>query len=110
MSTLKKEIVIRVAALDDAEELLEIYAPYVRETAITFEYEVPSPEEFRERIAHTLEKYPYLVAEHDGKIVGYAYVSPFKERAAYAWAVETYLYVDQYCTRMGIGKKLPSAL
>ena len=56
MSTLKKEIVIRVAALDDAEELLKIYAPYVRETAITFEYEVPSPEEFRERIAHTLEK------------------------------------------------------
>lgn len=70
MSTLKKEIVIRVAALDDAEELLEIYAPYVRETAITFEYEVPSPEEFRERIAHTLEKYPYLVAEHDGKSRG----------------------------------------
>ena len=102
MSTLKKEIVIRVAALDDAEELLEIYAPYVRETAITFEYEVPSPEEFRERIAHTLEKYPYLVAEHDGKIAGYAYVSPFKERAAYAWAVETSIYVDQNCKRMGI--------
>ena len=110
MSTLKKEIVIRVAALDDAEELLEIYAPYVRETAITFEYEVPSPEEFRERIAHTLEKYPYLVAEHDGKIVGYAYVSPFKERAAYAWAVETSIYVDQNCKRMGIGKNLHSAL
>ena len=109
-STLKKEIAIRVAALDDAEELLEIYAPYVRETAITFEYEVPSPEEFRERIAHTLEKYPYLVAEHDGKIVGYAYVSPFKERAAYAWAVETSIYVDQNCKRMGIGKKLHSAL
>ena len=110
MSTLKKEIVIRVAALDDAEELLEIYAPYVRETAITFEYEVPSPEEFRERIAHTLEKYPYLVAEHDGKIEGYAYVSPFKERAAYAWAVETSIYVDQNCKRMGIGKNLHSTL
>ena len=110
MSTLKKEIVIRVAALDDAEELLEIYAPYVRETAITFEYEVPSLEEFRERIAHTLEKYPYLVAEHDGKIVGYAYVSPFKERAAYTWSVETSIYVDQNCKRMGIGKKLHSAL
>ena len=70
MSTLKKEIVIRVAALDDAEEFLEIYAPYVRETANTFEYEVPSPEEFRERIAHTLEKSPNLVADHDGKIAG----------------------------------------
>ena len=101
---------IRTVRLDDAEELLELYAPYDRETAITFEYEVPSPEEFRERIAHTLEKYPYLVAEHDGKIAGYAYVSPFKERAAYAWAVETSIYVDQNCKRMGIGKKLHSAL
>ena len=62
-----------------------------------YKRQVPSPEEFRERIAHTLEKYPYLVAEHDGKIVGYAYVSPFKERAAYAWAVETSIYVDQNC-------------
>ena len=101
---------IQVAQIADAKKLLAIYAPYVRETAITFEYEVPSPEEFRERIAHTLEKYPYLVAEHDGKIVGYAYVSPFKERAAYAWAVETSIYVDQNCKRMGIGKKLHSAL
>ena len=50
------------------------------------------------------------MAEHDGKIVGYAYVSPFKERAAYAWAVETSIYVDQNCKRMGIGKKLHSAL
>ena len=71
MSTLKKEIVIRVAALDDAEELLEIYAPYVRETAITFEYEVPTIEEFAVRIAHTLERYPYLVAKYNGEIVGY---------------------------------------
>ena len=110
MSTLKKEIVIRVAALDDAEELLKIYAPYVRETAITFEYEVPSPEEFRERIAHTLEKYPYLVAEHDGKIVGYAYVSPFKERAAYAWAVETSIYVRREGRRQGVGRALYAAL
>ena len=101
---------IRVAALDDAEELLKIYAPYVRETAITFEYEVPSPEEFRERIAHTLEKYPYLVAEHDGKIVGYAYVSPFKERAAYAWAVETSIYVRREGRRQGVGRALYAAL
>ena len=55
MSTLKKEIVIRVAALDDAEELLEIYAPYVRETAITFEYEVPSLEEFKDRMRQTMK-------------------------------------------------------
>ena len=109
-STVKKEVTIRVAAVDDAKALLEIYAPYVRETAITFEYEVPSVEEFRRRIAHVLEKYPYLVAEYGGKIVGYAYVSPFKERAAYGWAVETSIYVDQNCRHMGIGKKLHEAL
>ena len=83
------EIKIRPATEADAAEILNIYAPYITDTAITFEYDVPTLEEFTGRIRHTLEKYPYLVAEHDGKIVGYAYVSPFKERAAYAWAVET---------------------
>ena len=67
------EIKISVAGPQDAEELLEIYAPYVRDTAVSFEYTVPSPEEFRQRIIHTLEKYPYLKAEKDGEVVGYAY-------------------------------------
>ena len=58
---------IRVATEEDAEELLQIYRPYVEETVITFEYEVPSAEEFRQRITHTLEKYPYLVAEKEGR-------------------------------------------
>ncbi len=75
-------ISIRTATEDDAEELLAIYAPYVKQTAITFEYDVPSKKDFKSRISHTLEKYPYLVAEEDGKIVGYAYVSPFKENTA----------------------------
>ena len=65
---------IRRATENDAEALLKIYAPYVEHTAITFEYEVPSVEEFRSRIRHTLEKYPYLAAELDGKIVGYGNV------------------------------------
>lgn len=60
------DIHIRVASEDDAEEILAIYAPYVIKTAITFEYEVPTLEEFRGRIRHTLQKYPYLVAEQDG--------------------------------------------
>ena len=93
MSTLKKEIVIRVAALDDAEELLEIYAPYVRETAITFEYEVPSLEEFKDRMRQTMKKYPYLVAEQNGEILGYSCAGAFKGRAAYDWAVETTIYI-----------------
>lgn len=64
-------ISIRTATEDDAEELLAIYAPYVEQIAITFEYDVPSEDEFRKRISHTLEKYPYLVAEENGKIAGY---------------------------------------
>ena len=99
-------ISIRTATEDDAEELLAIYAPYVKQTAITFEYDVPSKKDFKSRISHTLEKYPYLVAEEDGKIVGYAYVSPFKERAAYDWSVETSIYVDMIQKRKGIGRLL----
>lgn len=99
-------IMIRMAAEADAEEILAVYAPYVTQTAITFEYEVPSVGKFRERIRRTLERYPYLAAEEAGKIVGYAYVSPFKDRAAYDWAVETSIYVKWGYHRQGIGKKL----
>lgn len=106
----EKKIQIRVAAEDDAESLLAKYAPYIEHTAITFEYEVPSIEEFKGRIHNTLKRYPYLVAEMDDAICGYAYVSPFHERAAYDWAVETSIYVDQYKKGMGIGKKLYEAL
>lgn len=101
---------IRMATPLDAEELLAIYAPYVTDTAITFEYTVPSIEEFRERIQHTLKKYPYLVAEDADGIVGYAYAGPFKERAAYDWAVETTIYVNRNKKKQGIGKELYYAL
>lgn len=101
---------IRVATPQDAEALLAVYAPYVTDTAITFEYEVPSLTEFRERIRHTLERYPYLVMEQDGEILGYAYAGPFKERAAYDWAVETTIYVKQGMKEQGIGRKLYQAL
>ena len=74
---------------------LQSMHPMCSETAITFEYDVPSTEEFARRITHTLEKYPYLVAEKDHTILGYAYAGPFHERAAYDWAVETSIYVDQ---------------
>ncbi len=101
---------IRVAQIADAKELLAIYAPYVRETAITFEYEVPTIEEFAVRIAHTLERYPYLVAKYNGEIVGYAYAGPFHERPAYDWAVETSIYVRQDRKGQGIGRALYDAL
>ena len=82
-------LTIRMAAAEDAPALLDIYRPYVEHTAITFEYKVPSIEEFAARILRTLQRYPFLIALCGGKAVGYAYASPFKERAAYDWAVET---------------------
>ena len=101
---------IRIAGPEDAERLVEIYAPYVRETAITFEYEVPSAAEFRRRIEQTLEKYPYLVAERDGKIAGYAYARALNERPAADWAVETAIYVERGSRKTGMGRALYEAL
>ncbi len=103
-------VTIRKATADDAAALLNIYEVYVRETAITFEYDVPSLEEFRSRIVHTLERYPYLVAEIDGAVAGYAYTGQFKDRAAYDWSVETSIYIDRSRQRCGIGRKLYEAL
>ena len=106
----RNEITIRTASPADAKALLTIYAPYVTDTAITFEYQVPTVEEFAGRIRRVLEKYPYLVAEQDGEILGYAYVGTFHDRAAYDWAVETSIYVNQKKRRTGIGKTLYLAL
>ena len=66
------EIIIRPVTAEDAEELVSIYAPYVLETPVTYEYEVPSVEEFRGRIENTTKNYPYLAAVEDGVILGYA--------------------------------------
>ena len=104
------KINIRIAYPDDAEKILKIYAYYIENTAITFEYDVPPVEAFRERIENTLKRYPYLVLEDDGEIKGYAYAGPLKERAAYAWSVETSIYTDRACHRCGYGRKLYEAL
>lgn len=104
------KIVIRVASEKDAEELLSIYAYYVENTGVTFEYDVPSTEEFASRVRRTLSKYPYLVAETDGGILGYAYASAFKDRAAYAWSVETSIYIREGCHGRGTGTVLYRAL
>ena len=101
---------IRNATLEDAPKLLEIYTPYVEHTAITFEYSVPTLEEFTTRVQNTLQKYPYLVAEADGEVLGYTYASAFKARAAYAWSVETSIYVKKGTHRRGIGCALYTAL
>ncbi|WP_434311709.1 GNAT family N-acetyltransferase [Hominifimenecus sp. rT4P-3] len=101
---------IRIATEQDAEQLREIYAYYVKNTAITFEYEVPSVDEFRTRICKTLERYPYLVAERENIPVGYAYAGAFKERKAYDWSVETTIYVAKDVRKSGVGRELYAAL
>lgn len=106
----KNNLIIRNVAIDDIQDLLEIYSYYVENTAITFEYTVPSEEEFRERINKITLKYPYIVAEINNEIVGYAYAGPFKERAAYDWSVETTIYLNKDSKGMGVGKKLYLAL
>ena len=103
-------LTIRTASVSDAPALLSIYAPYVEKTAVTFADTVPSPEEFQTRIAHTLDRYPYLVAERNREIIGYAYASAFKERAAYDWAVETSVYVSENARGTGAGTTLYKAL
>ena len=97
---------IRLAKPLDAAALLAIYAPYVENTAITFEYDVPTVEDFANRIEKTLKKYPYLVAEEEGAILGYAYASTYYARAAYDWAVELSVYVSQDARGKGVGSKL----
>ncbi len=101
---------IRMAREEDAGALLQIYAPYVTDTAVTFEYAVPTEEEFKGRIAQILRRYPYLVAEEGGVILGYAYASPFNRRAAYDWSVETSIYVERETRGKGVGKALYSEL
>lgn len=101
---------IRTAEMRDAERLQNIYAYYVDRTAITFDYDTPSAEEFRERIGNTLKKYPYLVLEDNGVIYGYAYAGPFKGRAAYDRSCEVTIYLDYEAKGRGYGRKLYEAL
>ena len=87
---IKENIKIKVASPENAAELLEIYKFYVENTAISFEIETPTLQEFRARIEKTLKKYPYLIAvSPEDEILGYAYASELKSRAAYDWSIET---------------------
>lgn len=105
-----KPISLRVASPADAPRLLEIYTPYIKDTVITFECTVPSVSEFKQRMATIQQRYPYIVAERDQRIVGYAYLSPFVGRDAYGWAAETSIYVDPADRHGGIGGRLYQAI
>lgn len=101
---------IRMATLDDAIRLLEIYEPYILNTAVTFEYETVPLNVFQNRMSKIMEQYPWLVYELNGVIVGYAYACPFHERAAFAWDCECSVYVDSTYHGIGIASALYSKL
>jgi len=104
------DLQIRQATIADAEKLLEIYAYYVECTAISFEYKIPTLANFRVRITQTQKKYPYLVAEFEKKIVGYAYAHEFIGRDAYKYSAELTIYLDKNFLHKGIGRELYTEL
>jgi len=101
---------IRLATPDDAHAIASIYAYYVANTPISFEVAPPSADEMRTRIKRTLQRFPYLVCEDGGRVVGYAYAGRHHERAAYDWSCEVSVYVDNGMHRRGIGRVLYAAL
>ena len=103
-------VTLRPVREADAEALLSIYAPYVRETVISLETVPPSVEEFRRRIREITAVYPYHAAEAGGRVVGYAYAHRFHERAAYDWTAETTVYVGQDARGCGVGRILYETL
>jgi len=101
---------IRCAEREDIPQILDIYGPYVTESTATFEYTVPTVEEFTRRFAKITEQFPFLVWEEEGTVLGYAYASAPFERAAYAWCAEPSIYLAPQAQGKGIGKKLYAAL
>jgi len=97
---------IREASLEDASRILEIYAPYIRETTYSFEYEVPTLKEFEVRMEGIMKRYPFLVCEEHGIIVGYAYADTYGIRTAYDWCADASIYVDKEHRKKGIGAYL----
>lgn len=99
-------MIIRSVRPEDAEAIRSIYAPYIENGAVSFEYNVPSVDEIRSRIKKITEKYPWFVSELDGAVVGYAYASPFREREAYQWKAEVSVYVSDNAKGTGTAKAL----
>ncbi|CAI3787522.1 Phosphinothricin N-acetyltransferase [Pseudomonas sp. MM227] len=103
-------IEIRAARPEDASEIQAIYAPVVAGTSISFEEVPPSVEEMQQRIVSALATHPYLVALREDRVIGYAYASQHRARAAYRWAVDVTVYIAEAERRSGVGRSLYSAL
>lgn len=102
-------IEVRDATLDDAESILKIYDYYVKNTAITFEYDTHSLAEFQSRMREIMKRYPYLVILQNGMIKGYAYARKFVGRAAYDWSCELTVYLERNAQKCGLGKTIYNA-
>jgi len=101
---------IRLATSNDAMGILAIYVPIVRETAISFEVTPPDINEMRQRIENTLGRFPWLVCADGARVLGYAYATRHRDRAAYQWSVDVSVYVNAQARRSGIGRSLYSSL
>ena len=101
---------VRFATPADAPAILDIYGPYITNSTITFEYDVPMVAEFAERIRTIQQQFPYLVAEVDGKLLGYAYASRHRDRMAYQRSADTSVYVHPDGHRKGIARYLYTTL
>ncbi len=101
---------LRMAQDEDAQRVLEIYAPYVTDSSITFEYEVPLLEEFRGRMGAIMAQYPFVVCEEGAGMLGYAYAHRAQERAAYGWNAELSIYLARDARGKGIGRRLYEAI
>ena len=101
---------LRQANQPDAAAICAIYAPFCDNTIISFETQAPSLEEMEQRIQKITEQFPWLVCARAGEVLGYAYASPHRERAAYRWSVDVAVYVDARHHRLGIGRALYTAL
>ena len=101
---------IRIACVEDIPAILDIYAPYVLNTTFTFEYTVPTYEDFSARFAEITQQFPWLVWEENGRVLGYAYASAPFTRAAYQWCAEPSIYLAPEIQGKGIGRRLYCAL
>src|SRR5437016_7875270 len=101
-----ERLLVRIADPSDGPVLAAIYAPHVERSATSFELEAPSAEEMSARVRNTLDRYPWLVAEREGAIFGYAYATEHRTRRAYQWGVEVSVYIRDEAQRQGIGRRL----